>query len=612
MSLIKMLFRLFSQTLSWIRAFVTGLLSLLILFLIIEAISSAPQPQIPNNSALVMTPSGILVEQSSYQPSLIDLFGASEQQEETVLNELITSLRLASTDANISALLLDLNWLEAASMTKVEELGQAIEQFKQSGKPVVAYADHFTQSRYLLASYADEIYTHPMGGVYLTGFGIYRNYFKSAADKIALRFHVFRSGQFKDAVEPYMRDNMSEQSREHLSSWLNESWQRYSGLIEEQRGLDAGRLNQLVQELDLKMEHYRGDAAQLALDSGLVDAIYSRADLNKHLEQRFGLNKDKELNAIDTYAYLHNPTLNWPEHSAKQIGLIIASGTIIDGYQHEGAIGSDSLSELIERAREDDNIVALVLRIDSGGGSAFASEVIREQLELTRQSGKKVYISMGSMAASGAYWLATAADEIWAMPGTIAGSIGVFSLIPNFSDSLNKIGIHSDGVGTSPFADAWQLDRAMSEQTKTVIQSSVDNIYEQFINIVAEARKQSPEQIDKVAQGHIWSGLKAQELGLVDSIGSLHDLLNKLKKEYQLQGAAVQLIERELSPREEFLLALMEQASAVPVALLDKELHNSIELARRLSAPLQSAMPLLKAEGRNNEVWAQCLNCIAP
>ncbi|WP_370981351.1 signal peptide peptidase SppA [Agaribacterium sp. ZY112] len=616
MALIKTLFHIVATMLRWIRSIALGLVSLAILFIVIESFSSAPEIQIPNNSALFIAPSGALVDQSSYEPNLMDVLGgAPEQAPETVLGDLIKAIKLAKNDAQITSLVLRLDWLQSAGMSKVEELGHAIEQFKSSGKPVIAYANNLSQQRYLLASYADEIYIHPMGGIHLNGFGIYRNYFKQAADNIKLQFHVFRSGKYKDAVEPFMRNDMSEESREHLSTWINQSWQRYTHIIEQQRDLPSGRLNQLAQELDLHMEHYRGDAALFAMENGLVDAVYSRVQLLEKLKEKVGEKDNGEPNAIDVQAYLNNPALPSPAKSEKQIGLIIASGNIVEGHQHGGAIGSESLNELITQAREDDNVSALVLRVDSGGGSAFASEIIREQLQLTRDSGKPVYISMGSIAASGGYWISTAAEEIWATPSTITGSIGVFGLIPNVSASLNSLGIHSDGVGTTPFSGSWNLDRTMSEQTKSLIQSSVDNIYHQFINLVAEARQQTPEQINEIAQGHIWSGQQAKELGLVDELGGLDELLSSVAKRMELKGDAVKLIQRQLSPKEQLIQALMEQASSLPFDVLSTDLQQSLDLARSFSAPLTQLHPVLSPTLKNNnamDVWAQCLVCAAP
>lgn len=561
-SFIRGFFRAIWNLVTWTRVFLFNIIFLVIVVAIFQGAAQAPEIQIPDNSALFIAPSGVLVDQSSYNPSVLDaLTGSPDRPLETVVRDITEAITYAKDDANISGLILRLDYLQSAGMSKVEEIGQAINAFKSSGKPVVAYADTLGQQQYLLASYADEIYVNSLGGVYLNGFGAYRNYYKSAADKLHVKFHVFRVGEYKDAVEPFFRDSMSEQSREHIDAWITKLWQRFAGTIEAHRELQAGSIDNFVNLLDSNLSKVGGDSALLAMENGLVDAVYSRNALRKALKQKFGTNQDEHVNAIGMYAYLGNPMLNVPEEHNAKVGLIVAAGNIMDGEQPEGSIGADTLSTLIQRAREDDSLKALVVRVDSGGGSAFASEVIREELALTQEEGLPVYISMGSVAASGGYWMSAPATEIWATPSTLTGSIGVFGLMPNLSESLEKIGIYSDGVGTSAIADAYHLDRAMSPQTQRVIQSSVENIYQRFLALVAEARGKTPEEVDNIAQGRVWDGETALELGLVDKLGSLNDTLEHAAKAQGLEQYSVKTIERELSQHEQIIRAIMEQAS---------------------------------------------------
>jgi protease-4 len=561
MDLIRTLFKYFWKTLTWLRIIIINLVFLLVLVLFIGSFSSAPQLIIPENSALVLAPSGVLVEKSTYQPGLGDLLAGQDRPPETVLHELTYALRTARDDENISGVILRLDYLQQAGMSKIEELGQAINYFKESGKPVLAYSDTMSQQQYLLASYADEIYLHDMGGLYLTGFGAYQNYFKSALDKLSLKFHVFRVGNYKDAVEPFLRDDMSDASKEHIGVWINELWQRYASIIETHRSLEQGSVANYVTNLKTDLHSLDGDAAQLAINAGLIDDALTRIEIKNLLIARFGANEDGQVNALGVSNYLKNPLLPELKESNNKIGLIVANGNIIDGEQTDGTIGGDSLSRLIDDAGKDDSLKALVLRVDSGGGSAFASEVIRNRLKQVHENGLPVYLSMGSVAASGGYWIATPADEIWATPATVTGSIGVFGLIPNISDSMARLGVHTDGVGTTDLAGALRIDRPMSEDAKSIVQSGVDNIYQRFLDIVAESRDSTPESIHELAQGRIWSGTKAKELGLVDELGSLEDLYSNIASDLDLPDYTVKQIKRKLSFQEKFFQTLMDQAS---------------------------------------------------
>lgn len=610
------IFGYFWKILSWIRASLLNVLLILVLVVIFQALKSAPVIEIPQQSALFLAPSGALVDQSTYNPGLIDLFSEpSERAQETNIHELIEAIHFARDDDEITGLILRLDFLTSASMSKIEEVGQAINYFKESGKKVVAFADSMTQQQYLLASYADDIYINPMGGVFLTGFGVYRNYYKSAADKIALKFNVFRVGEYKDAIEPFIRDDMSQASREHIDAWLTSLWQRYTGLIESHRNLELGGIDAMIGSIDTELDKMGGDAAQFAVANALVDGAHSRLELKRKLIQQFGQDEKENIKAIGVGAYLSNPTLRRAADSENKIGLIVATGNILDGFQAENAIGSESLSKLIRKAREDEELSALVVRVDSGGGSAFASEVIREQLQITKDAGLPVYISMGSVAASGGYWISTPATEIWATPATLTGSIGVFGLIPNISGSLSKLGISSDGVGTSDLADSFRIERDLSPRAESIIQSSVENIYQRFINLVADARGTDAEAIHKIAQGRIWFGNKAQELGLVDELGSLQDVLNGAASAQGFSEYSVKKITRELSPKEQFIRTLMQQAHVATAAIIDQ--NSSLALANNIlqSTNMEQNLELTNAGSTANPMlrtYARCIECIAP
>lgn len=574
------IFKWIGKLISWTRTVVLNLIFLVIVVAIIGALSSQPKQKSPENAALIVAPSGALVDQLSYNPSMVDaLLDPSQRPKETLVRDITRAIYQAKNDENISGLILRLDHMHSGGMSKVEEIGQAINHFKESGKPVVAYADSMTQQHYLLASYADEIYLNEMGTLYLTGFGVYRSYYKGMLDKLKAEFNIFRVGEYKDAVEPFTRQDMSPESREHIGTWITQLWQRYTGIIETHRSLNKGSIDNFIAQLDSNIAALDGDSTQLILDANLIDGAVSRLTLKSILEGKFGLSEDKkDINAIGMYSYLKGSVFERTHLNDKNIGLIVASGTILDGHQPEGSIGGDSLSRLIKKARNDDSLKALVIRVDSGGGSAFASEVIREEIAATKASGMPVYISMGSVAASGGYWISTPATEIWATPTSLTGSIGVFGIIPNLTQSLEHIGISSDGIGTSPIADIQRIDRPMSEQSRAIIQSSVDHIYQRFIQLVADARESTPEEIHGIAQGRVWSGETAMEIGLVDKLGSLEDVFRSAAMDLDLDSYDIKNIQRELSPQEQFVRALIEQTSSV----------GSSELLKPLSTLTQS------------------------
>lgn len=615
---IKLFFKGCWKILSGIRAVIANLVLLLIIVVIFSAIASAPTPKAAKNSALVIAPSGVLVDQLTFSATPIDLINPPQDQApETLLQDQIKAIKYAKTDSEITGIILQLDYLQGGGISKLEELGQALIDFKSSNKPVIAVADSYTQQQYFLATYADDIYINNFGSIFLTGYGVYRNYLKEAVDKLSLKFHIFRVGDFKDAIEPFARTDMSDASRTHNSLWLSQLWERYTSTVETNRGLPEGSINTYIEQMNVNLQTLNGDSATLAYNAKLIDGALSRTAYYDVLLEQFGANKKNHVRSINTKNYLASK-LKLPKTNQKNIGLIVASGTILDGYQGNGAIGSDSFSELIEQARKDKSLDALIIRIDSGGGSAFASEVIRDEIIKTKQGGLPVYISMGSMAASGGYWIATAGDEIWATPTTLTGSIGVWGLIPNFSDSMNRLGVYSDGVGTTVLADAMHPERPMTPQAQQIIQSSVEHIYNEFITLVATARNSTSENIHKIAQGRVWSGQNALELGLVDKLGSLTDLVQSIAKKRDLHNYAVKLIEPELTVEEKLIRSIMEGVSVSGQDLVQHALiKNNTTLAS--IAALSSQLNILKPEldliqqsaqhKKTPSILAQCTEC---
>ncbi|MBQ0721077.1 MAG: signal peptide peptidase SppA [Gammaproteobacteria bacterium] len=523
----RKIFSLINTTVKFLRSAINLVVLLFVISIIASMFGNNVKP-LPDKAFLRLTPSGMLVEQLTYTDPLSQIIGQRAQHPtETLLSDLIEALESAKSDPHITGLVLELDFLAGGGISKLQTVGAAITDFKTSGKPVIATGSNYSQEQYFLASFADEIHLNPMGAIVLSGYGNYHPFFKDALDKLKINFHVFRVGQYKDAVEPFIRNDMSPASKVQASLWLNELWQAYSSGVESNRELPANTIDNYVNNMGHNLSLAAGNGAQLALQHGLVDHLSPRPAMRKRLTSMAGLNEDKDdYLHVDLQEYLFHQKLQLSESPSKdKIALLVAKGTIYDGVRPEGDIGSKSFSELLAKVRKDKDIRALVLRIDSPGGSAFASEVIRREIAQIQQSGIPVVVSMGSLAASGGYWIAAGADQIWASATTITGSIGVFGVVPTFENALATLGVYNDGIGTSPIADIYHLDRPMSPQAKQLIQLSVNNIYQQFLDLVAEGRDSTAENIHEIAGGRVWTGRKAKELGLVDELGNLDDAI---------------------------------------------------------------------------------------
>jgi protease IV len=599
---------------TFLRNTIMNLFFIIFVLVLVVAFSGDAIKPLPEKFALSLAPSGILVDQHTYVDPASILLGKDKHEErETVVRDLVTAINHAAHDQRVSSLVLELGGLQGGGITKMEEIGQALLAFKAKGKNILAVSDNYTQDQYYLASFADEIYLHPMGEVQLTGYGRYITYYKSALEKLGVNVHVFRSGKYKDFVEPFLRDNMSDESREHNSQWLNQLWAQYTTRVEEQRKLPAGNLNQLINNLDTKLAEVKGDAAQLALNEKLVDKLLSRVELDKLLIQKFGKDEESEFyKGVGVRSYLADIRQRKADKQ-DQIGLVVASGTIQDGYQEQGNIGSENFVEMLRDLQQDDSIKALVIRVDSGGGSAFASEIIRAEIDAIRAKKIPVLISMGSVAASGGYWMSTAGDEIWAMPTTITGSIGVFGAFPTLENSLQKIGLNTDGVSTTELGGNPSPMRPLSPKMHNAIQSGVDHIYQSFITLVAESRKQDVAAIHEIAQGHVWTGSKAKEIGLVDQLGSLEDVIAAAAKRANLGNYNVHLVTPKLTFEEELLRKFADadaMSALVPKSLL-QPLVDLEGVERQLSPMLQSLKVLQKMTDPQG-IYASCLECLAP
>jgi len=567
------------------RRVTINLLFLLIVIVLLAAVFSKDGPEIAEKTALVVAPEGQLVEQltaRSFEQMLDEMQGTATP--ETLLKDVIDAIDAARDDDRIQVLVLNLSAFSGARLTKLQDAAEAISNFKTSGKKVVAVADEYTQDAYYLAAHADEIITHKMGAIILEGFGRYRMYYKEGIDKLGLDVHIFKVGTYKSAVEPYLRNDMSEYAREANEEWLGDLWQIYLDDVAAARGTTPERLNEYAFEFPRLMAEANGDSARAALDFGLADLALTRVEMREHLIKLVG--EDQKTHSYNKIAFSdYLKTLDDDRFGRKakgdRIGIIVARGTILDGTQPAGKIGGDSTAALIRQARNDENVKAIVLRVDSGGGSAFASEVIRRECEKARAEGKPVIASMGSVAASGGFWISTSSDQIWAYPSTITGSIGIFGMLPTYQRPLAEyLGIRVDGVSTAPLAGV-RPDRELPAEVGDVIQGMIEHGYREFLQRVADSRGMTTEEVDQVAQGRVWSGTDAYELGLVDHLGDLDDAIAAAAELAGLgDDYAVSYIEKEEKFKDKVMRELLAEAvdpteqKASGASALDKMLQQ--------------------------------------
>lgn len=495
-------------------------------------------------------------------------------------------------------------------MAQVSDLGDALDAFKTMGKTVYAWGGGYTQSQYFLAAYADKIFVNDtslqvFGGVFMTGFGVYPTFYKEALDKLKVTMHVFKVGTYKGAVEPFLRDDMSSESKEANLGWLTVLWDNYAKTITEKRDISRAEFDQYISEYDTLLAEAAGDASLLAVQRNLIDERISPQKWTEHLQDIVGKN-GASFNQIDFRQYLAatRPAISTANPAVDKIAIIKAKGTIYDGYQPEGTIGGDSLSKLIIKAREDNTVKALVLRVDSPGGSASASEKIRYELSQLQEAGKPVVVSMGSYAASGGYWISATANKIFASKNTVTGSIGTFMVFPTFEKSFAELGIHSDGVGTTPLAGAMNPFTALNPIMKNTLELSIRNTYAKFISLVAKGRSMSVREVDAIGQGRVWAGATALELGLVDGIGTLEDAIQSAATLASVTEFQRYHIEKQLTPKELFLKEIMNSEAA---ANLISALNINIDsrFFQRITAELEPFIRMSQSPG----VYLHCLAC---
>jgi protease-4 len=508
------------------RRLVFGVIALFVLFGFIVALRTQTKPVL-DKTALVLDPKGSIVEQYSNdaaQRALSNMLGSKSNQ--TQLRDIVAAIDAATKDARIARIVLEPDGIDSAGLSTLREIGAALDRFKAAGKPVIAVSNGMMQSQYYLAAHANTIVLHPgsLEGVLLTGFASYRNYYKDALDWLGVNVHVFKVGTFKSYPEPYVRNDASPEAKEAALYWMNDVWNEYLQDIAAARHLDAAKISARIENTVAAVQAAGGDMAKLALADKLVDKLATPDEVQQTLIDA-GAPDGHTYRHIDFADYVAQIERERALDTRPQVAVVVAEGEILPGDQPQGTVGGDSTAKLLRHARNNDAVKAVVLRVNSPGGDAFASELIRREVELTQAAGKPVIVSMGDVAASGGYWISMNGSEIFAEPTTITGSIGIFGIMMNIPNTLAKIGVHTDGVGTTPFADPVDPRRALDPNVGTALQAVIENGYRSFIGKVAAARKQTPEQIDAIAQGRVWSGTQAKQRGLVDKLGGLKDAI---------------------------------------------------------------------------------------
>lgn len=569
--------------------------------------ADTPTPVAPKESALIVNISGPIVEQSTYvnpMDSLTGSFFGRDLPKENVLFDIVDTIRHAKDDQNVSGLVLALRDMPETNLTKLRYIAKALNEFKASGKPIYAVGDMYNQSQYYLASYADKIYLAPDGAVMLKGYSAYSLYYKTLLEKLDVNTHVFRVGTYKSAIEPFIRDGMSDPAKESASRWLGQLWGAYIDDVASNRQLEPKLLTPDMDTFLELLKKNNGDLAALSLNEGLVDQLATRQQVRKELIEVFGSDGEDSYNHIGFYEYQATMTPKF-DLAQDDIAIVVASGAIMDGAQPRGTVGGDTTAALLRQARNDDKVKAVVLRVDSPGGSAFASEVIRNEIEALQEVGKPVVASMSSLAASGGYWISMSADRIVAQPTTLTGSIGIFSVITTFEKGLNNLGIYTDGVGTSPFSDVG-VTTGLSDGASQAFQMGIEHGYNRFIGLVSQSRDIPLEKVDDVAQGRVWTGQDALEFGLVDKIGDFDDAVKLAAELAKVEQYNVYWVEEPLSPAQQFIQDFMNQVKVNlgidATALLPQALQP-------MAAQVLQDANMLQSFNDPKGQYAFCLNC---
>lgn len=609
LKLITMIIKGIWKLITFIRLAISNLVFIVVVIFLAYTFtqSDSPQKSATQKSALVLNLSGPIVEQSRYINPMDSFTGSifgNDLPKENVLFQIVNTIRHAKTDPNISGLVLSLRNMPETNLTKLRYIAKALDEFKTSGKPIYAVGGFYNQSQYYLASYANKIFMSPDGAVLIKGYSAYTLYYKTLLKKLDINTHVFRVGTYKSAVEPFIRDSMSKAAKSDASNWLGQLWGAYVDDVAKNRGIKPKTLTPSMQSFLAQMKQSQGNLAALAKRLGLVDELATRQQMRQALIKIFGGDGKDSYNAISYYKYLAKVPSK-PRTAPNDIAVIVASGTIMDGSRSGAAVGGDTIAKLLRQARNDKKIKAVVLRVDSPGGSAFASDVILNEVKAVEAAGKPVVVSMSSLAASGGYWISMAANKIVAQPTTLTGSIGIFSVITTFEKGLNKLGVYTDGVGTTPFSGSG-ITNGLSKGVSQAMQMGVEHGYQRFIGLVGANRHLSTKVVDKIAQGRVWTGRDAKKLGLVDQLGDFDDAIALAAKLAKVKTYNLNWLKKPLSPAQRFMQDFMRQVSVhmgiEPTSLIPKTLQP-------MATQIQQSADMLSNFNDPKGQYALCVEC---
>lgn len=600
------------------RLVLNFLFVLLVILFIVSITSDDNEINVADTSVLRLNLNGPIVEEKVYvdpiESAINDATQSNDEPAEILLDDIINVIDQATEDKRISVILLDLQKMPSAHLNKLKQITLALERFKASGKKVIASGYYYSQAQYYIAAHADEISMHPYGGVEIQGFGMYPLYFKDALEKLGITQHIFRVGTFKSAVEPFIRNDMSDAAKEANNVWLGALWKEYKQDVAAVRPFDEANFDETMDVFLAKMQAVNGDSGKYALEHQWVDSLKTNQQVRQQLIALVGTEETgKTFNQVSFKEYLSlvKSPIEFDNPMTEKVAVVVARGTISDGERKAGEIGGDSTAALLRKARLDDKVKAVVLRIDSGGGSMFASEVIRAEVLALKAAGKPVVASMSSVAASGGYWIASAANEIWAAPSTITGSIGVFGNFMTFENTMAKLGVYSDGVATTEMAGL-SIARPLNEKMAQVIQLSVEDAYQRFLEVVGEARNMTPEQVDSIAQGRVWIASQAQELGLVDKLGNKQDAIKAAAELAKLDFYEVKTIKQSLSAEEKLMQDIFGNASIRSLIGSQSTLQNALSnqasingLVKQLTTEVEGLKDYNDPQG----IYARCLVC---
>ncbi|MXY57196.1 MAG: signal peptide peptidase SppA [Gammaproteobacteria bacterium] len=593
-SVVGKLFSGVSRAFAFARVTLANLLVVLVVLVVIMIFASGTgRVEITQGSARVLETDGDIVEQVGGQDPLAFLGGASIR--ETALKDILSAIDKALADDLVEALVLDTSSLGYVAPAQLEVIGDALESFRAGGKTILAKSDFYDRDQYYLASFADEIAMHPLGEVALTGYGAYRTYYGGLLDRLKVNIHVFRVGTYKAFVEPYTRTGMSEAARQANQAMVDRLWGSFVERVAQNRNLEGAELVAYANQYDELLRGTRGDTARLALEYGLVDHLLDAEALSSRLKDLTG--------GTDTFAHVtlgDYVDVDLPPLFGKSVAVVPLSGTIVMGDAPRGFIGAGTVAGLLKDIREDRQVGAVVLRIDSGGGSAFAAEMIRAEVARIQNSGTPVVVSMAGTAASGGYWIAATADEIWAAPTTLTGSIGIFAIVPTFEETLGHIGVNRDGVATGPFVGALDPMAGIGEAMARTLQSSVEYGYRRFVDLVAEGRSLAPEDVEAIAQGRVWLGVEAKEHGLIDKLGHLDDAVASAAALASLDRYQVRYVQEPLSTQELLMRQFLDGIGIEPTTRWPR---------RALGGALVRELGLLGSLNDPRHLYALCEAC---